>query len=145
MSYHWNEDLTTSFTFQQGYRSGGVGTNVATTKPYQYDAEYTNNYEFSLRSTWLDGALVANANIFYIDWTEQQVDVQLSGNIFDSETRNAGSSELTGFEVELTYQVTNQLKLYSSLGQAKSEFTDFTLEIPRTTSGDDSNGSDTIV
>jgi len=29
VSYHWNEDLTTSFTFQQGYRSGGVGTNTA--------------------------------------------------------------------------------------------------------------------
>jgi outer membrane receptor protein involved in Fe transport len=145
LSYHWNEDLTTSFTFQQGYRSGGVGTNVATTKPYQYDAEYTNNYEFSLRSTWLDGALVANANIFYIDWSDQQVTVQLSGNIFDRETRNAGSSELTGFELELNYQVTNQLEIYSSLGQAKSEFTDFTLNIPRTTSGANNNGSDTMV
>lgn len=143
VSYHWSEDLTTSFTFQQGYRSGGVGTNTATAKPYQYDPEYTNNYEFSLRSSWLDGALIANANIFYVDWSKQQVNVQLSGNIYDKETRNAGSSTVKGFELELNYQVNNQLKLYSSLGQAKSEFTQFLLEIPRGTSGAESNGANT--
>ncbi|NQZ89340.1 MAG: TonB-dependent receptor [Colwellia sp.] len=131
VSYHWNEDLTTSFTFQQGYRSGGVGTNTATATAYQYDPEYTDNYEFSVRSTWLDGALIANANLFYIDWTDQQVRVQLSGNVFDSETKNAGSSKLQGFELELNYQVNNQLKLYSSIGQAKSEFTDFLVATPK--------------
>ena len=131
VSYHWNEDLTTSFTFQQGYRSGGVGTNTATATAYQYDPEYTNNYEFSLRSTWLEGALVANANIFYIDWTDQQVRVQLSGNVFDTETKNAGSSKLQGFELELNYQVNNQFKLYSSIGQAKSEFTEFLVAAPK--------------
>ena len=141
VSYHWNEDLTTSFTFQQGYRSGGVGTNTAKATPYQYDAEYTNNYEFSLRSSWLDGALIANANIFYIDWTDQQVRVQLSGNVFDTETRNAGASDLHGFELELSYQVNNELKLYSSFGQAKSEFTDFILTIPRATSSSDASDS----
>jgi outer membrane receptor protein involved in Fe transport len=131
VSYHWNEDLTTSFTFQQGYRSGGVGTNTATATAYQYDPEYTDNYEFSIRSTWLDGDLVANANFFYIDWSDQQVRVQLSGNVFDSETKNAGKSKLQGFELELNYQVNNQLKLYSSIGQAKSEFTDFLVPTPK--------------
>jgi len=131
VSYHWHEDLTTSFTFQQGYRSGGVGTNTATATAYQYDPEYTDNYEFSIRSTWLDGDLVANANIFYIDWSDQQVRVQLSGNVFDSETKNAGKSKLQGFELELNYQVNNQLKLYSSIGQAKSEFTDFLVAAPK--------------
>jgi len=131
VSYHWNENLTTSFTFQQGYRSGGVGTNTAKATAYQYDPEYTDNYEFSVRSTWLDGDLVANANIFYIDWTDQQVRVQLSGNVFDSETKNAGKSQLQGFELELAYQVNNELKLYSSIGLAKSEFTDFLVSVPK--------------
>lgn len=134
VSYHFTEELTSSFTFQQGYRSGGVGTNAAKATAYQYDAEYTNNYEFSLRSTWLEGALVANANMFYIDWSDQQVRVQLSDNIFDSETKNAGKSTVQGFEIELNYQLTNQLKLYSSLGQAKSEFTDFLITVPRASS-----------
>jgi len=69
------------------------------------------------------------------------VRVQLSGNVFDNETRNAGASQLQGFELELSYQVNNELKFYSSFGQAKSEFTDFVLTIPRTTSSADASDS----
>ena len=130
VSYHWTEDLTSSFTVQRGYRSGGVGSNAARAQTYQYDPEYTDNYELALRSTWLDGDLIVNANLFYIDWTDQQVNVQLSENTFDTETRNAGKSTVRGFELESTYHATEQLKLYGALGQANSEFTDFTVEIP---------------
>lgn len=129
-SYHWTEELTTSFTFQKGYRSGGVGTNDARAETFQYDAEYTDNYELSLRSSWLDGALIANANIFYVDWKDQQVIAQLSENTFDTQTSNAAKSTVKGFELEVNYQLNNQLKFYSALGQAKSEFTDYILPIP---------------
>jgi len=129
-SYHWNEDLTTSFTYQKGYRSGGVGTNDARATTFQYDAEYTDNYELSLRSSWLDGALIANANVFYLDWKDQQVIVQLSESTFDTQTDNAAKSTVKGFEIEINYQLNDQVKFYSALGQAKTAFTDYILEIP---------------
>ncbi|MEP1384619.1 MAG: TonB-dependent receptor [Paraglaciecola sp.] len=130
VSYHWSDDLITSFTVQQGYRSGGVAVNSAQSYVYDYEPEFTVNYEFSIRSTWLDKRLTANANVFYIDWTDQQVLVQLSSNTFDTETVNAGSSEVTGFELELNYQIDNEWAVYGSIGRAKSEFTDFVVEIP---------------
>lgn len=130
VSFNWSEDITTSFTFQKGYRSGGVGVNSAKSSPYQFDSESTSNYELALRSFWLDGDLMLNANAFYIDWKDQQVSVQLSENSFDSETKNAGSSTVKGFEVEAFYQVTNEFELFASLGQAKTEFTDFVITIP---------------
>lgn len=130
ISYNINEDMTTSFTFQKGYRSGGVGVNSAKASPYQFDSETTTNYELALRSYWLDGALMLNANVFYIDWKDQQVSVQLSSNSFDRETQNAGSSEVKGFELEAFYQVTPELELFASFGQAKTEFTDFEIVIP---------------
>jgi iron complex outermembrane receptor protein len=130
VSYHWNEDLTTSFILQEGYRSGGVGVNTAKATPFQFDPEFTTNYEISLRSAWLDGSLVANANFFYIDWQDQQVSVQLSENSFDSQVLNAGTSNIKGFEIELNYQLNSELTFYSSLGQAKSEFEEFTIVIP---------------
>lgn len=134
ISYMWNDDLTTSFTYQKGYRSGGVGVNTAKSTPYQFGSESTSNYEFSLRSFWLDGDLMFNANAFYIDWEDQQVDVQLSENSFDSETKNAGSSTVKGFELEAFYQLSTELEISASLGQAKTEFTDFIVTIP--TNGD---------
>jgi len=130
VSYHWNDDISTSFTVQQGYRSGGVGTNTARGTAFQYDPEYTTNYELSWRSLWLDGALTANANIFYIDWTDQQVSVQLSSNSFDSETRNAGKSTVQGFEFDFNYQLNDEVKVYGSVGQAITEFKDFNVVIP---------------
>lgn len=130
VSYHSNEDITTSFTYQKGYRSGGVGTNEARAETFQYDAEYTDNFELSLRSSWLNGALIANANIFYVDWQDQQVVVQLSENIFDTKTDNAAKSSVKGFELEVNYQLNDQIHFYSALGQAKTEFTDYVLTIP---------------
>ncbi|QQX81156.1 TonB-dependent receptor [Shewanella sp. KX20019] len=133
VSYNWSEDLITSLSFQKGYRSGGVGINTARANVYEYDPEFTYNYEFSFRSTWLDGDLVANANLFYVDWQDQQVTVQLSPNRYDTETVNAGQSNVKGFELELSYQASDELALYASLGQAKSEFTDFVISIPTET------------
>jgi len=130
ISHHWNNDISSSLIVQQGYRSGGVGTNTARGSVFQYDPEYTTNYELSWRSLWLDGALTVNANIFYIDWTDQQVDVQLSNNSFDSETVNAGKSTVKGFEFDTAYQINNELKLYASLGQARTEFQEFDVVIP---------------
>ncbi|MCL1058584.1 TonB-dependent receptor [Shewanella gelidimarina] len=133
VSYNWSEDLITSVSFQKGYRSGGVGINGARAEVFEYDPEFTYNYEFSLRSTWLNGDLVANANLFYVDWRDQQVAVQLSPNRYDTKTVNAGQSSVKGFELELNYQLNDELALYASFGQAKSEFIDFVISIPTET------------
>ncbi|MCJ8320611.1 MAG: TonB-dependent receptor [Colwellia sp.] len=127
-SYHWTEDLTTSFTYQKGYRSGGVGTNTGQGYSYTYDPEYTDNYELSLRSVWLDGQLVANANLYYLDWQDQQISVQLSENDFDTITENAGSSVVKGFELELFYFPTNNLTITGGIGQANTEFKEFIVD-----------------
>ncbi|WP_040571979.1 TonB-dependent receptor [Shewanella benthica] len=132
-SYHWNSDITTSFTVQQGYRSGGVGTNTAQNTTHTFDPEYTWNYELAFRSVWLEGSLSANANIFYVDWQDQQVNVQFSSNTFDSETRNAGSSTVQGFEAELFYQIDSDWNVYGGVGYAKTEFEEFLVVLPTVT------------
>ena len=123
----WDIDDRRSLNFivQRGYRSGGVGINAATATSYTFDAEYTWNYEASFRSKWLDDRLTVNANAFFTDWTAQQVNVQLSSNTFDTETQNAGASEVMGLEIETQYEATDNLDVYGSIGIAESEFTDF--------------------
>ncbi|MDP2560641.1 TonB-dependent receptor [Psychrobium sp. 1_MG-2023] len=133
VSYHWNDDITTSFIVQKGYRSGGVGTNTAKSTRYTYDPEYTWNYEASFRSVWLDGSLSANANVFYLDWKDQQVNVQLGTNRFDSETKNAGSSTVKGFDTELFYQFNDELRISAGVGYAKTEFEEFVVTLPTAT------------
>ncbi|CAM3749575.1 MULTISPECIES: TonB-dependent receptor [Pseudoalteromonas] len=124
-TYRVNQDISTSFTVQKGYRSGGVGTNIAQATPFTFEPEYTWNYELALRSVWLDDKLVVNANMFYLDWTDQQVSVYLSGNQYDRETRNVGKSHVQGFETEISYELSPAINLYGGIGYSKTEFDQF--------------------
>ncbi|MEQ3746111.1 MAG: TonB-dependent receptor [Henriciella sp.] len=123
----WDIDDKRSLNFiaQRGYRSGGVGINIATASSYTFDAEFTWNYEASFRSKWMDDRLTVNANAFFTDWSDQQVNVQLSSNTFDTETQNAGASEVMGLELETQYRASDNLDVYGSIGIAESDFTDF--------------------
>lgn len=121
------DDVSLSATIQRGYRSGGSGVNPGKGALYTYKPEYTWNYELALRSLWLDKRLSLNANAFYIDWKDQQVNVQLSGNVYDYETQNAGSSRVYGFELESRFQATAELNTYASIGYANTRFQDFTV------------------
>jgi len=125
VTFEMTDDASLSATIQRGYRSGGSGVNPGRGALYEYKPEYTWNYELALRSLWLDRRLALNANAFYIDWKDQQVNVQLSGNVYDYETQNAGSSRVYGFELESRYQVTPELNAYASAGYANTRFKDF--------------------
>lgn len=124
-SYHFDENMTMNFIYQRGYRSGGVGTNIAKQEIYTYDPEYTDNYELSFRSVWNDGKLMINSNLFYTQWSDQQISIQLSTASFDTETINAGESNIKGFEVEMFYYPTNALSIVAGVGFAKTEFDKF--------------------
>jgi len=128
VSWEVAPDKTLSAIVQRGYRSGGSGINPGQAYAFSYDPEYTWNYELSLRTQWFDRRLTLNANAFYIDWTDQQVTVQLSENVYDYETQNAGKSRVWGFEVEGNLQATDRLNLYGSVGYANSKFLDFTVQ-----------------
>jgi iron complex outermembrane receptor protein len=132
LSWEVAPNKTVSAIVQRGYRSGGNGINPGRARAFTYDPEYTWNYELSLRTQWLDRRLTLNANAFYIDWTDQQVNVQLSENQYDYETQNAGKSRVWGFEVESDYQATDRLNVYGSVGYAKSKFLTFVVQDGRT-------------
>src|SRR5690606_13472168 len=72
LRYDLSDEASASFTVQRGYRSGGAALNIARNLSVDYDPEYTWNYELALRSQWLDGAVVVNANAFYVDWKDKQ-------------------------------------------------------------------------
>tara|TARA_B100000035_G_scaffold314980_1_gene333292 strand:- start:482 stop:2764 length:2283 start_codon:yes stop_codon:yes gene_type:complete len=125
VSYALADNQTLSFFVQKGFRSGGVSGNAARVTIVPYDAESTWNYELSYRSQWLDRKVTLNGNLYFTDWTDQQVNVFLSSNSYDSEVQNAGASELKGFEIESSYTFSSNVSVYASMGYADTEFTDF--------------------
>lgn len=129
VKYDFSDDVAASFVVQRGYRSGCAAVNQARSQVVPYDPEYTWNYEASLRTQWLDRTLTVNANAFYVDWTDQQVLVNLGLNTFDYQTENAGKSHLYGFEVELFHQPTPGFDWYASVGHTRTEFDEFNIVV----------------
>jgi len=125
--YDFSDAVNAAFVVQRGYRSGGSSFNAARSQVVAYDPEFTWNYEASLRSAWLDGALTLNANAYYVDWSDQQVTVNYGLGLYDYNTVNAGKAHLYGGELEASHRVSSAFNWYGSLGYSKTEFDDFRL------------------
>lgn len=125
IQYHWSEDINTAFMVQKGYRAGGSTVNLADGNIYDFDPEFTWNYELSFRSVLSDGDVRLNANIFYTDWKDQQVDFSPSGDSLDRYTGNVGESSLYGFEIETVAYPQENLEVFANLGYVKTEFENF--------------------
>lgn len=126
VSYAASKNQRIGFTVQRGYRAGGASFNFFEERPVDYDPEFTTNYELAWRSRWLDQRLQLNANLFYTDWRDQQVEVySVADEPFSAQIENAGTSHVQGLEISSIYQVSPALKLLASGAVSKAQFDDF--------------------
>lgn len=123
--YEPTPNSTYAFVVQKAYRAGGSEISNLDGSLTFYDPEYLWNYEASSRQRFMNGRLIWNTNLYYADWTDQQVSVQVPGfpNFFT--TANAGESTIYGLETDLTYVVSPEVEVYGGLGYAHTEFEDF--------------------
>ncbi len=119
LSYQAADNINLYGLVSKGTKPGGFNTDVyrADFRESERDAliargletfeeEQAWNYEFGIKSDWLDGHLRLNANIYQIDWTNQQLTetgpvFRKNGTLFaTSYTTNVGESRIRGFELE---------------------------------------------
>lgn len=122
VTYALDDDQRVGFTYSEGYRQGGVTINLQTLLVDQYDPEFVKNYELSYKGEF-DNGLSANANLFYMDWTDQQLLERPLGSLI-SQTLNAGESTVYGGELELAFR-DGPWDSYATFGYAKTEFDEF--------------------
>ena len=161
-SYDFTDDLLVYLTVSEGYRIGNTnglepcepydpnkqqnvcayapgvpfGPNpedVAVIDEREYGPDKTRNYEIGGKSTLLNGRLVLNGAVFYIEWTDPQVS---SATINGSQpiTVNAGGAESKGAELSANWQATDAWSVRGSFSYAKSELTDDVPSLIRTIS-----------
>lgn len=125
--HQFTDEIGAGYLISRGYRSGGISLNPTGVNPtVEYDPEFVTNHELSFRSTWLQKSLTANANIYYMDWENQQVQVIGNNNIYDRYIHNAGSSTLKGIELDIAYRGQSGLQLFSNAALAKTRYENFT-------------------
>ncbi|MEM7018237.1 MAG: TonB-dependent receptor, partial [Pseudomonadota bacterium] len=136
------DDTTLGFVIQKAYRAGGSEINFIDGSIEDFDPEFLWNYEFSVRSSALDNRLRWSANVFYSDWTDQQVPIVIDPMLPTvTRTVNAGESELYGFEAEFDFSVSDQLEFYGSIGYVETEFKDFANPNPQPREPDNFRGN----
>ena len=131
--YSWTDEISTGFTVQRGYRAGGSAIDSLSTEPYEYDPEFTTNYELAFRSLWLNKRLRVNANLFYTSYEDIQVNIPgPSGTFVDATIQNAAEATLWGAELLSEFDVTPNLNLFANIGYTKTRFDEFILNIDDT-------------
>lgn len=127
ISRNLNASTRVGANYSRGFKPGGVAFAVFLGQATPYDEEFIDNYELFLRHQSRDGRLLLNANIFYFDWSDQQVTTTLPGGVpdFDYAVVNAGKSRVIGAELEVEWQATERLNIFANVGYTDTEFEDF--------------------
>ncbi len=102
----------------RGYNPGGVSLNL-TTRSWAYFKEETIwNYELFTRASLLDGRLLLNGNLFFMDFKDAQynIPVVVSPGVAQSYTINAEKAHAYGMELDLDYRLRDDLRLKASAG-----------------------------
>jgi len=101
LTYLWNDDLMTYFSYSEGFKSGGFVQRVFPPKNDfpSFKPETATVYEVGLKWTGLEGRMRLNAAAFHTEYDD--LHVQVNDGIAPV-TRNAAAAEIDGFELELT-------------------------------------------
>lgn len=125
--YRITPEVMAYLQYARGYRSsafnGGAvafpgDLNIA--KP-----EFLDAWEMGLKSTLWDRRMMLNLSAFHYSFTDQQFINSIS--LTETQLVNAGRSELNGLEVELSAQVTAQLRVNAGLGLLDATYKELTL------------------
>lgn len=120
-SYAVNDDINIYATISEGFRLGGSNGIAACPDPLpanqtlcalpdeqSYGPDQTTNYEVGLKSQLLDGRMVLNGAVFWLDWDG----ILLSGATENGSLpylRNGGTATSKGVELSLSMAVTEAL------------------------------------
>ena len=123
LSHAYNEDFLVYASYSKGYSSGGFNQDVRM-KPFL--PEVSDNYEVGFKSTLRDGTVRLNATYFSTIYENQQITV---GRIIDGQPTadivNANEADLSGLELELAAQLSDDWTLTMTYGLLDGEYNDF--------------------
>ena len=131
--YKFNPDVMVYLLFSEGYRLGGENTERAAASgavPLKYNPDKLYNYETGIKSQWWDRRLTLNASLFYMKWTEIQLESDTSGAAsgdgawWKHGTINGGGADNLGLELSGSLRATKQILFDYNMIAANPKLTD---------------------
>ncbi len=132
LALEWNasEDSLLYLSYAQGYKGPGFGLTATTSElTPPIDPETADAYELGLKSMLWDGRLSLNVALFYTEYHDWQTDAFLPNPEGDGlgtfQATNAGEVSTAGLEMDVTAQLTENLRLFSGLTLVDAKIDEF--------------------
>ncbi|MFN8625692.1 MAG: TonB-dependent receptor [Candidatus Binatia bacterium] len=128
MAYQWTDKMMSYVRVSKGYQSGVI--NASAGSPGAFTAtkpETIWSYEAGVKSQWWEDRLRFNADVFYSDYSDQQVSTfraNPAGGV-SSTIENAGKSRYYGGEVEVAAIPLRGVTLSGNYSYLKARYTQF--------------------
>ncbi len=117
LSLTWtpDPDLMIYALASRGFRFGGpnIATDPQFSIPPQFDSDALWNYEIGARATLMDGRLLLDGTVYWIDWSDIQVTQSSPGGF--TYTANAGQARNRGFEASARLRPSRGLTIQGSV------------------------------
>lgn len=123
LAYRLNDRHMLYASGSRGFKAGGFNP-TAPPGASVYDEEHTWNAEGGLKTTWANGRVRANAALFYIDWTDLQLNLPIPGGGGQFYIANVGGATSRGLEVEVAARATDGVDVFGSFGYTRARFSD---------------------
>ncbi len=120
VAYHCTKDVMIYGSAAKGYKSGGFNAQSPAGSE-EFGAEKSWSYETGIKTSWLKNRLEVNAAVFYIDWSDLQLDTPTAtpAQFF---IENAGKAYSKGFELEAIAHPIDNLDLFAGIGFVHAKF-----------------------
>lgn len=108
LTYTIDDDKLIYATYSEGYRAGGVNRARVEGIP-SYDEDFTANYEFGWKTSWMNDRMRLNGAAYYVGWDDFQysiLDFSVSNLTI---IRNAGQATVKGLEFDMDFAVSEGL------------------------------------
>lgn len=132
VDYALTDDAMIYASITKGYKSGGfnstpspdlgLGLAITPTATASVDPEEVVNYEVGVKSTWLDNRLVVNASVFSLSYDDLQVRQFVGTTV---QLANAGKASNEGLELEVHYQISQNLMLLANATWMNAEYDEY--------------------
>jgi iron complex outermembrane receptor protein len=123
LEWKTSEDVMLYGTLTTGYRAGGYSLPFAGAAT-EFDPEEIFAQEVGIKSRWLDGSIQLNAAVFHYEYDDVQVNVDDIVSPLVPITRNIGTQENWGAEVDLEWAPSENWFVKQGLGWLDAEYQD---------------------
>lgn len=144
LTYDVSDDIMVYGTVATSYKSGGfnpISNTSSLVDPAQggnpdlanFEPEFIDSLELGIKTTLLDGSMQLNATAFYYDYSDLQVSKIVQVTSINENT----DATIMGFEGELLWAPTANLRLSANIALLDSEIEDFATIDTANPNGDD--------